>query len=100
MKSPVAERSRLHHGPLHRSGDLFRGIFRAARGAVEIVLRIDRQLRSRYPFQVPSGCRGRDAGIVPLRCARGKDRQGATWLLPQSVMRAAARAADERPYGK
>ena len=78
----------------------FRGISRAARGAVEIVLRTDRQLRSRYPFQVPSGCRGRDAGIVPLRCARGKEQRGATWLLPRSVMRAAARAVDKRPYGK
>ena len=77
-----------------RSGNLFCGISRAARGAVEIVLRTDRQLRSRYPLQVPSGCRGCDAGIVPLRCALGKEQRGATWLLPQSVMRAAARAAD------
>ena len=38
-----------------RSRDLFRGIFRAARGAVEIVLRTDRQRRGRYPLQLPTG---------------------------------------------
>src|SRR5688572_2388685 len=58
-----------------RSRDLFRGILRAAGGAVEVVLRADRQCRGRYPLQVPGGRGGRDASVVPQPVGLGAHRE-------------------------